>query len=214
MRSVEPIPNDPWPHDMGITIEDRPETLLELLWIREAYDLKTEGDDLPPALAVPPGDAGLDAPSAEARAEWTSGWPALWVAVVKHTGKEFDPALHERLRQTANGSTERLNLLQELVGPSWRDRFGPEALDQSSYREWSHATLQAKLASRHDNLEGNALRRDLDAVVAVWRAGMTKIITIPCNGDYTRQVGDNALLMTEQTITSSVSFRRALGAFG
>ncbi|MDR7113744.1 hypothetical protein J2X03_003644 [Microbacterium trichothecenolyticum] len=198
---------------MGITIEDRAETLLELLWIREAYDLRPEAVDLPPALAVPLGRGRLDAPSAEARAEWTSGWPALWVAVVEHAGKEFDPAVHERLSQTTNGSTERLELLQEIVGPSWRGRYGPEALEQSAYREWSHATFQAKLASRPADLEGKALRRDLDAVVAAWRSGMTKIITIPCNGDYTRRVGDNALLMTEQTMTSSVSFRNALGAF-
>lgn len=37
MRSVHQIPGNPWPHDMTITVEDRPAPLLELLWLREAY---------------------------------------------------------------------------------------------------------------------------------------------------------------------------------
>ncbi|MGU3643424.1 hypothetical protein ACLBXX_00530 [Microbacterium sp. C23T] len=197
---------------MSITIEDRADPLLELLWIREAYGLPVEGDDLPPVLMSPPTEQ-FTPPSAGDGEAWASAWPSLWTSTVEHAGKEFDPALHERLSHTANGSRERLELLQEIVGPTWRDRLGPDALDRESYREWNDATFRAKLASRPAGIEGNALRRDLDAVVAAWRAGMTKIITIPCRGEYNRRVGDNALLITEETMTTSESFRRALAAF-
>ena len=50
MRSNAPIPGNPWPHDMIITVEDRPNVLLELLWIREAFALQPHGEDLPPLL--------------------------------------------------------------------------------------------------------------------------------------------------------------------
>jgi hypothetical protein len=197
---------------MSITIEDRANPLLELLWIREAYHLRPDGDDLPPLLLNPPTQR-LTPPSSIDGQSWTSAWPSLWAATVAHAGTELDPSLHERLSHTANGSRERLDLLQRIVGTNWRDHFGPAALDRDSYQEWNHAAFQAKLASRPAGLGGNALRRDLDAVVTAWRAGMNTIITIPCRDEYTRRVGDNALLITEQTITTSDSFRRALAAF-
>lgn len=198
---------------MGITIEDRSDALLELLWIRAAYDLRPDGDDLPPALKVPARDDLADVPSMAERTEWTTAWPSLWAATLAHAGKDFDRALHERLSQTPNGSPERLHLLQEIVGPSWRDRFGSAALDHDSYREWNDTTFQAKLAARPAGLEGDVLRRDLDAVIAAWRTGLTKIVTVPCRGEYVQRVGDNALLITEQMMTSSDAFRRALSAF-
>ncbi|MFC8680196.1 hypothetical protein ACFT30_01655 [Microbacterium ureisolvens] len=212
MRSTNPIPDDLWPHDMSITIEERSHALLKLLWIREAYDLRPDGDDLPPSLDVSPRDDLAGVPSAAERAEWTAAWPSLWASTLAHAGKDFDRALHERLSQTSNGSPERLHLLQEIVGPSWRDRFGPGALDHNSYREWND-TVQAKFAARPAGVEGEALRRDLDAVIGAWRTGMTRIVTIPCLGEYTRRVGDNALLITEQMMASSDAFRRALSAF-
>ncbi len=54
MRSMFPMPDNPWPHDMAITVEDSPHALLELLWIREAWQLDAEGPDLPPELADTP----------------------------------------------------------------------------------------------------------------------------------------------------------------
>ena len=54
MRSEQPIPGDAWPHEMTITVEDRPSALLELLWIREAHDLQPAADQLPPSLVHPP----------------------------------------------------------------------------------------------------------------------------------------------------------------
>lgn len=210
MRSLIPIPGDPWPHDMVITIEDRPDALLELLWLREAYELRPDADDLPPLLQVPPRGDMTNVPSAAEREEWTAAWPSLWAATLAHAGKDSDPALHERLRRSPNGSPERLHLLQEIVGPNWRDRFGADALDRDSYREWNDATFQATLAARPAGLEGHALRRDLDAVISAWRAGMTKIIAIPCRGEHAQRIGANALLITEQMMTSSDAFRRAL----
>ena len=35
MLSSVPIPGNPWPHDMVLTIENDSQTLLDLLWVRE-----------------------------------------------------------------------------------------------------------------------------------------------------------------------------------
>lgn len=51
MNSMFPRPANPWPREMLITIENDSAALLELLWIREAWDLHPVGHDLPPLLA-------------------------------------------------------------------------------------------------------------------------------------------------------------------
>ena len=51
MRSSVPIPGNPWPHDMLITVEDNPHALVDLLWIREAWNLQPAANDLPPLLS-------------------------------------------------------------------------------------------------------------------------------------------------------------------
>lgn len=54
MHTTQPIPENPWPHDMVISVQDDPDTLLSLLWIREAWRLNPEGADLPPQLTDTP----------------------------------------------------------------------------------------------------------------------------------------------------------------
>ena len=57
MRSSGPLPGNPWPHDMVITVEDDLQPLLDLLWIREAWNLSQVGVALPPLLVD---DSGRD----------------------------------------------------------------------------------------------------------------------------------------------------------
>ena len=52
MRSSVPLSGNPWPHDMVITVEDDPQSLLDLLWIRGAWNLDPVAVDL--RLAVGP----------------------------------------------------------------------------------------------------------------------------------------------------------------
>lgn len=51
MRSSVPIPGNLWSHDMVITVEDNPHALVDLLWIREAWNLQPAGNDHPPLLS-------------------------------------------------------------------------------------------------------------------------------------------------------------------
>ena len=82
MRSSTPIPGNPWPHEMTLTVEDRPNQLLELLWLREAYALRPEGDDLPPMLVQTPERATAAIDDAT-RAEWEATWARLWAETVQ-----------------------------------------------------------------------------------------------------------------------------------
>ena len=53
MRADRPIPGNPWPHDMVIQTQEGSDRLLDLLWVREAWALKPEGEGVPPRLDPP-----------------------------------------------------------------------------------------------------------------------------------------------------------------
>ena len=206
MRSFAPQPENPWPHDMAITVEDEPHLLLELLWVRDAYGLRPAGE-APPALTDPP--ALRACPERE---EWESAWPELWADAVTHTAGIRDPALFEELQRTADGSVERAKLLQRLVGSGWRDRFGDAALD-ADYDAWQHRRFALSSTSPATAPEEMPERRALDALIPAWRAGLTKVATIPCTGDFTRVIGPQTLLMTERTRTDAADYAEALRSF-
>ena len=212
MRSVRKIPGNPWPHDMTITVADRPAQLLELLWLREAYGLHPEGADLPPLLVQTP-ESAATAVGDQTRAAWESAWPRIWRDVVAHAGSEVDRRLFEHIRETADGSPERASALREIVGPSWGDEFGRDALQDPSHDDWQRQIRDAFDASRRDLLVNSPERRDLDALIPAWRAGLTKIVTIPCRGVCAQKVGSNALLVTDLTRADSASYQRALRSF-
>jgi len=213
MRSEQPIPGDAWPHEMTISVEDRPSALLELLWIREAYDLQAGADHLPPSLVHTPPPAKNPAITPTARTAWEQAWPRIWSAAAAHAGAEADPGLFDRLRLTGFGSTERAELLQRMVGPSWRDEFGDDGFADDSYDGWLQRETDAHLGKLPMSLEDAPERRDLVALIPAWRAGLTRIVTIPCVGEYVHKLGPHGLLMTDATREDSNAYRRALGSF-
>lgn len=213
MRSSRPMPSNPWPHDMTLTVEDRPPLLLELLWLREAHDLRPVGEEIPPPLVETP-EASEAAVGDAVRSGWSSEWPRVWEAVLAHAASDQDPQLFESLRRTADGSPERASLLGQIVGPSANMEFGSDVFDDRSYRQWEQNGVDAHIASRPEVLEDSPERRDLEALIPAWRAGLTKVVTIPCQGEHTRKIGRNALLVTDATRADSARYRRALGVFG
>lgn len=212
MRSSAPIPGNPWPHDMTITVDDQPNMLLELLWIREAHQLQPRGEDLPPLLSDSPPVERDRVVDAEEQAHWEDAWPRMWDAAVAHAGTENDPRLFEEIQRTANGSAERTDLLRRIVGPDWRDEFGSGALDTDAYGRWqqAHDHSREKLQT---SLEASPERRDLESLILAWRAGLTKVVTIPCAGDFTRKIEPHGLLTTQATRDTSEKYRQALLSF-
>lgn len=111
------------------------------------------------------------------------------------------------------GDPGRTELLHHIIGPTWRDEFGDEAFDDPSYTQRERSTPEERAAARPRTLADNPEHRDLEALIPAWRAGLTTIVTIPCRGEHTRRLGDNALLTTAATRADSVAYRRALASF-
>lgn len=206
MRSVTPEESR-WPRRMTITVTDDSESVMELLWVREAWGLHPAGD-LPPLLVEPPTEV-REAPDAVA---WENAWSAMWDAVIRHAGGTIDPAGLQELITTPAGSPVRAELIAQLVGPTWRDRFGDAAFDDR-HHAWTERLFQARAAARPRSLDEEPERRALDALVPAWRAGLTKVVTIPCRGEYTRVIGDCALLVTDTTRADPVLYSAALASF-
>jgi len=209
MRSMEPIPGNPWPHDMVLTIEDAPHSLYELLWIREAHELQLTAGDLPPLLTNAPPKAGLLADAT--RFFWTHTWEELWSERVAHEGKILDKSIFDQLMVAEVGSDERAQLFAQVVGPSWRDRTDDEAITDG-FEQWNNARFEEFIARRrgaHQSPE----RRSLDALIGAWSSGLIKIVVIPCEGSFTRRIGQSALLVTDETRGEPLAYSAALDSF-
>jgi hypothetical protein len=214
MRSSVQMPETPWPSEMLITVDEQPLPLLELLWVREAYELAPRGDDLPPLLSDTPSTAPSFAVEAEERERWERAWPLAWRAAVAHIGVSQDERGWNDLPSSADGSTERDDLLHRITGPRWRDRVGDGAFAGDLHRTWlrrADATASTWVPRR---LEDNPERRDLEALIGAWHAGLERIVTIPCSTEFTRKIGESTLLLTAETRRSSDQYRRALSTFG
>jgi len=207
MLSSSPMPENPWPHDMLITT-DRPSPLFELLWVREAWGLQPAGADLPPLLVDTPATVSSGHPPAE----WSEGWASLWDACVKHAAKPQDRAgMHRLFTDRSLGEAERVALLSGLHGPSWRKRFGDEAIT-GAYVAWQSADAERRMSAVH-SLDESPEHRALDSLIPAWRAGLTTLVVIPCRGSYTRRIGASALLLTDETRDDPIRFAEALGTF-
>lgn len=212
MRSSVPLSGNPWPHDMVITVEDDSQPLLDLLWIREAWNLHPVAVDLPPLLVDESNRAQAKTEHSGGAATWSDAWPSLWARCVDHAGVIRDVAVIERLYETKDGSPERIELLQAMFGPSWRDEFGDKAFTED-YETWNLARFESQARRQPRSLDEEPERKSLHALIPAWRAGLTKIVTIPCRGSYTRRIGEHALLMTEETRNDPKRYAKALDQF-
>ena len=212
MRSSVPLPGNPWPHDMLITVEDDPHSLLDLLWIRETWNLHPVAVDLPPLLVDESNRAQAKTEPSPGPKTWSDAWPSLWERCVHHAGVIRDAAVIERLYETKDGSPERVELLQTMIGPSWRDEIGDEALTEE-YETWNLARFEAQARRQPLSLDEEPERMSLDALIPAWRAGLSKIVTIPCHGSYTRRIGEHVLLVTDETRNDPKRYAEALDQF-
>lgn len=212
MRSLVPIPGNPWPHDMTITVEEDSQVLLELLWIREAWNLHPIGDDLPPLLSNTPVNAQAESGTPIGSAHWQYAWPELWEACVSHAGLPQDARLFDQLSGTANGSTERAEMLSRMFGPSWRDTFGDAAFTDA-HQGWMQDAFNARFRRHSQSFEEEPERVSLEALIPAWRAGLSKIVVIPCRGTHTRVIGEHSLLVTAETRDDPQRYSEALGQF-
>ncbi|MBG6108972.1 hypothetical protein [Frigoribacterium sp. CG_9.8] len=136
----------------------------------------------------------------------------MWLACLEHAGQIRDPSMFEQLHQTENGSVERLDLLQKLSGPSWRNSYGDEAFTDH-YQTWNQTRFEMSSQRHIRSWDEEPERVTLAAVIPAWQSGMTKVVVIPCEGTYSRVIGQHALLVTAETRADNERYSEALELF-
>ncbi len=204
------IPANPWPHDMVITVDDS-SVLLELLWIREAWQLNPVGDDLPPVLVETPARVSASDRQTAPIAEWEAAWPRMWRECLQHAGTPRDPQEFERMSGAPPGP-ERAALIKKMVGPSWDDQVGRDAFTED-YGRWQQLLGERRVARMRQPLDEHPERVALDALIPACQAGLTTIVELPCRGVFTRVIGPHTLLVTAATRADPDAYRSALSTF-
>jgi hypothetical protein len=102
--------------------------------------------------------------------------------------------------------------LSTITGPNWREPFGQEAF-AASFGDWSQVWYEELGRKNAVPLEESPERRVLGALIPAWEAGLARVVTIPCQGEYTRVIGSSALLITENTREDPELYAAALSAF-
>jgi hypothetical protein len=191
MRSHEEIPGNPWPHDMVIRI-DTPHHLAGLLFVRHAWNLarNTEVPELDPVPAI--GTSAL--PASASPAEWSARWERAW----RRAWDWYDiEEMHHRLpTQDLLRSLSRPG--QELspsVPPMWGVEHGDEGIDREALSRWERSLDDDHSLPFAEHPE----RRNLEALIPAWQAGLESIIVLPYHGYFARRVTQRHLAVSKAT---------------
>jgi hypothetical protein len=122
-----------------IVVEDDLQPLLDLLWVREAWNLSPVVLDLPPLLVDDSGRAQGKTATCDESTAWSDEWSSLRERCVYHASLIGDSALLRAVVWFTDGSPERAELLQTMMGPSWRDDFGGRSSFTKRNETWTLA---------------------------------------------------------------------------
>jgi hypothetical protein len=214
MRFTEPVPHNPWPHDMVIHVDDTPQHLAILLFIRQAWGIADRAD-VPPLDPVP--DIGASQlPEVPGRKEWETRWHRAWERAWQwYSVQEPDPAVRPApgfIREVSAPGRD----LNPLIPPFWQSAHGWDGIDADAYSAWLrrcslHAYGQPPLRTRRagDFPEPQSL----PALIAAWLGGLDTVIVLPYAGFFARRITSRHLAVSAVTRGDPASYTRALGSW-
>ena len=203
MRSSEPMPGNPWPHDMLISI-DEPHSLVYLLFVREAWSLVV--DDVPhiepvPAVGASARPAGVDADAAAD--QWRHEWARAWAMF-----EPLDRAVREPDAETARLLKELSDEELAVATSPLPSDYWSTGIDGDAFGLWSAAIQDDHTVP----LEQHPERVCLDALIPAWRTGLTRIVQLPFTGYFARRINSGTLVVSRATRHNADWYRRALRA--
>ncbi|WP_157156748.1 MULTISPECIES: hypothetical protein [unclassified Diaminobutyricimonas] len=201
MRSTEPIPGNPWPRDMVISV-DNPHHLELLLFIRQAWDVGRE--TAVPELDPVPDVGGSVMPDTVSRDEWKRRWQREWARAWDWYGVH-DPS--------ARPTPEDMRAiwvpgqpLHPALPPRWEVEYGMDGIDQESFTDWSRG-LEPPLGQP---LEETPERVSLPALIEAWQTGLQCIVVLPYAGYFAKRITRRHLAVSPSTRADPDEYRRAL----
>ncbi|MCZ2404726.1 hypothetical protein IV498_16470 [Paenarthrobacter sp. Z7-10] len=200
MRSDRPIPGNPWPHDMVITV-DAPNNIIEFLFIHSAWRIASEQ---PLPVLVPEPHHGTSSPPPDVDVqEWSRRWQHTWERAWQWYSRWDKAQLRAewlRLSQT------HPRLDPAFQPPFWGMEHGRDGIDGEALAAWEEQLR------RKDDRTGSKEPEVvcLPAVIAAWRTGLTTVLTLPYEGYFAERVLATHLVVSNQTRTDPQLYARAL----
>lgn len=200
MRSSEPIPGNPWPHDMVLSVEPIWEPLIFLLFVRTAWKLEI---DAVPALEVEPDIGASGRPMGlnveDAIARWLFEWKRAWTHFAAH---------HQPIAPPDADTQHLLDTLSddELwdATSTWPSKFWDEGIDREACGRWRRI-LQPPF-------EDSPEHKVVSALIPAWESGLTTIIQLPYLGYFAERINREHLVVSAATRRDPKLFSRALSS--
>jgi hypothetical protein len=202
MRASEPVPNNAWPNDMIISVQDAPERLVFLLFVRSAWHL--DGHGVPALEHEPdvgttamPADVGL----AEANVRWAADWDRAWAQLTEPDRRVRTPdAETQYLLDTCSDEELWAAVVTAAYG------YWERGIDQDALADWQRTLFDPHPVSRGEYPE----RKALPALIAAWEAGLTTVLQLPFAGHFARRVSGARLVVSRLTRHDTTRYSRAL----
>ena len=210
MRFNGPAPDNPWPQDMAIRVDETPHHLSILLFIRHAWEVAADADV--PRLSPLP-DVGFSripdtAPPSEWDARWRRAWERAWNW---DSVAEPDPTMHptpERIRAVARSFQE----LDPLIPPFWQADYGWEGIDAGACTAWEMACSPEAYFPRRRKAADAPEPQSLPALIAARESGLDTVVVLPYQGFFARRITARHLAVSAATRNEPAAYSRALRA--
>ncbi len=201
MRADRPIPGNPWPHDMVITIEDHALLLLTLLFVNHAWQLDAPG--IPP-LHPAPEIGGSHRPESATAEQWRERWQAAWEEAVTAAGEQPQPPADDSV------IAEWMREWQERQPKRFTETWGDEGFDYDAYHAWDSSMRPERGAHP---VEESPEWQALPSLIGAWERGLHTVVTLPFAEHWSVQGGADHLLVSTMTRADTSRYSAALSSF-
>jgi len=201
VHSSEPIPGNPWPHNMMISV-DVPHHLSLLLFVRQAWSLND--NDVPAVSPAPePGTSTRPAEpgSVELNEQWRQDWAQAWTEFAPRQTRITTPAAEIQHLLDTLTDEELWDAVSPAPSPIWFD-----GLDHGAFNHWLSSLRGELPVSLHDNPE----HQSLPALITAWKTGLVSIIELPYAGYYADRITRTHLVVSNETRHCPELYSRAL----
>ncbi len=200
MRWSKPRPENPWPQDMAIRVNDLPHNLTLLLFVRQAWSIAPPDMDIPASKSRTRLRSIQSAQISRRRHmdhRWRTAWNQAW------SWYEIEDPTHHPTPAEMREFTDSSQELNPFVPPFWTQQYGSEGLDQGAYQAWEQRLMP--------KFPQDAEPRSLQELIPAWKSGIDTIIVLPYKGGYFAQrLTRRHLAVSAETRNNPEQYSRAL----
>jgi hypothetical protein len=189
---------------MVISIDENPNNICQLLFIRSAWGIAS---DVEIPMLDPMPDAGTSrTPSSVSESEWSTRWEREWSRAwqwysISDSSQRVTSELLRRLSTPGQP-------LHPAFPPFWQGEYGDDGLDSAAFDRWQRASRP----EMHVALESTPERICLDALIAAWNDGLGTVVTLPYAGYFAQRISAKHLVVSGSTRAHPASYNRALAS--